>query len=280
MIEAFSPAKINLYLHILGQRQDGFHELETLMVPLSLGDRMTFENHPSEIELSIEGADLEAGPSNLVWKAAEAVRQEAGIKAGVRIHLKKNVPLGGGLAGGSSNAASTLMACNELWKAGLSQDVLHRLASEMGSDINFFLEPGPAICRGRGEIIEPVEVWISGRILVVNPGFEVPTPWAFQTYAAMAEESKRGRESGAVAGELRLRNDLEPAVMSKYLWIAEAKEYLESLPGVLGALMSGSGASVFALLDPGANETEVLDQAREWAGEEAWIELAEPLISP
>lgn len=278
MIETFSPAKINLYLHILGRRPDGFHELETLMVPLSVGDRMTFEVQPGGIDLSIAGADLDPGPSNLVWKAAEAVRQEAGIHTGVRIRLEKVLPLGGGLAGGSSNAASTLMACNALWNAGLSPDVLHRLAAGMGSDVNFFLEPGAALCRGRGEMIEPVEIPIPGRVLILNPGFEVPTPWAFQTYAAMSEERKQGDVGVELGGGIHLRNDLEPAVMSKYLWIAEAKDFLSALPGVAGALMSGSGASVFALLHPGANEDSLMKEVRLWAGEACWIELADPLI--
>jgi 4-diphosphocytidyl-2-C-methyl-D-erythritol kinase len=279
MIETFSPAKINLYLHIHGKRQDGFHELETLMVPLSIGDRMSFEEAPEGIELVIEGADLDAGPSNLVWKAAEAIRREAGMDSGVRIQLHKKLPLGGGLAGGSSNAAATLLACNELWSAHLDRATLHRLAAGMGSDVNFFLEPGAATCRGRGEIIEPIDIELPGRILLLNPGFEVPTPWAFQTYAGMDEGGKRGVEGITIAEGITLRNDLEPAVMSKYLWIAEAVDYLASLSGILDARMSGSGASVFALLEPGADEGDLLERTREWAGEGCWIELADPFFS-
>jgi 4-diphosphocytidyl-2-C-methyl-D-erythritol kinase len=279
MIETFSPAKINLYLHIHGKRQDGFHELETLMVPLSIGDRMSFEEAPEGIELVIEGADLDAGPSNLVWKAAEAIRREAGMDSGVRIQLHKKLPLGGGLAGGSSNAAATLLACNELWGAHLDRATLHRLAAGMGSDVNFFLEPGAATCRGRGEIIEPIDIELPGRILLLNPGFEVPTPWAFQTYAGMDEGGKRGVEGITIAEGITLRNDLEPAVMSKYLWIAEAVDYLASLSGILDARMSGSGASVFALLEPGADEGDLLERTREWAGEGCWIELADPFFS-
>jgi 4-diphosphocytidyl-2-C-methyl-D-erythritol kinase len=279
MIETFSPAKINLYLHIHGKRQDGFHELETLMVPLSIGDRMSFEEAPEGIELVIEGADLDAGPSNLVWKAAEAIRREAGMDSGVRIQLHKKLPLGGGLAGGSSNAAATLLACNELWGAHLDRATLHRLAAGMGSDVNFFLEPGAATCRGRGEIIEPIDIELPRRILLLNPGFEVPTPWAFQTYAGMDEGGKRGVEGITIAEGITLRNDLEPAVMSKYLWIAEAVDYLASLSGILDARMSGSGASVFALLEPGADEGDLLERTREWAGEGCWIELADPFFS-
>jgi len=280
MIEKFSPAKINLFLHVRGRRDDGFHELETLMVPLDVGDDLTFERSGGDIDLTIEGADLDAGPDNLVWRAADLVRREAGIREGVAISLKKRLPLGGGLAGGSSNAAVTLEACNQLWDAGLRPMDLHRLAATLGSDINFFLEHGPALCRGRGEVVCPVHLDLDGRVLIVNPGFEVSTPSVFRAFAALSEDQKRGwpgrfiLRGGEGVDGIPLRNDLEPAVFPKYLWLAETKAFLAGLDGVEDALMSGSGASLFALLRSDADEEAVMARVREWTGPEAWLRLA------
>lgn len=292
VMECFSPAKVNLYLHILGKREDGFHELETLMAPLSVGDEMTFEEIESGTELTIEGLELDAGPDNLIWKAADAVRRKSGTEKGIRIKVKKRIPLGGGLAGGSSNAATTLQACNEIWKAGLSGMDLHELAASMGSDINFFLEPGAAICRGRGEIVEPIQLDPVGRVLILNPGFPVPTPWAFQAYAKAASAEKKGDELPVkVTWEIQqsekigkqgegaaCRNDLEKVVAAKYYWISGAVDFLNQQEGVRGAMMSGSGASVVAFLSEDADEVTLRGRVKDWAGPRCWVEVAEFLL--
>ncbi|MGF1679108.1 MAG: 4-(cytidine 5'-diphospho)-2-C-methyl-D-erythritol kinase [Candidatus Methylacidiphilales bacterium] len=253
-----SPAKVNLFLHVLGRREDGFHELETLMCPVSCFDTLEFEPGGEEVRLEIQGAALSAGPENLVVRAAEKIRGFCPERPGMRIVLNKRIPMGGGLAGGSSNAASTLLACNALWNAGLSQAELHHLAAELGSDVNLFLEDGPCLCYGRGENVRPV-TWVDHpQLVLLNPGFEVPTPWAFQRYASLPLENKKG-EAGRwtwnyreLEGEgrlhsFKLRNDLEPAVFSKYLWMEEAKSWLLRQAGCMDALMSGSGATLFAL---------------------------------
>lgn len=278
-VRLLSPAKINLFLHIEGKRSDGFHELETLMCPVNCFDELEFS--PADaIELEVEGADLPCGPDNLAWKAAESLRRQAGIREGVRIRILKRIPLGGGLAGGSSNAAKVLQGCNRLWKAGATPEDLHQLAAGLGSDVNLFLESGPCLCRGRGELVEPVRWDDPLHIVLINPGFGVSTPWAFKTYAGDPGKFGRG-ETGSWKSSFRLpsgesrelacRNDLEPAVFSKYAWVAEAKQWLLSRPECLDALMSGSGASVFALTQDANKANSLMNRMREFFGTDALV---------
>src|SRR3954471_18211939 len=162
-----TPAKLNLFLEILGRRPDGFHELETLMVTVGIYDSLTFtEDDSDEIRLRCFGStssptsartsenDVPDGRQNLVYRAAELLRQHAGIARGVRIELEKRIPVAAGLAGGSSDAAATLTALNQLGNLDLPTAELQRLASQLGSDIGFFLcGKAAAICRGRGELV-------------------------------------------------------------------------------------------------------------------------------
>lgn len=277
-------AKINLSLVITGRRPDGFHELDTLMVPLSLADEVELTERPSGIELAVEGSGLSNGPDNLAWRAADLFFKHTGRGEGVHIRLKKNIPAGGGLAGGSSDAAAVLKGLNELYEVDLPAAELAQLAAELGSDISFFLQDQPALCTGRGEIVEPVELHQKLWALLVNPGFGVATPWAYQTYAADPKKSRQGRLNlhivrkaggGEKVESFHLRNDLEPAVFTKHLWIPEAKEWLAKQPGVQDALMSGSGATVFALTGSQADAEKLLEAARANFGSETWLQVAE-----
>lgn len=278
-----SPAKVNLTLKILGKRPDGFHELETLMCPVGIYDEIDLEAAEDErIHLQVEGADLPADASNLAWKAAALLREAAGVKRGVRIRLRKTIPMGGGLAGGSGNAAVVLAGLNRLWALGLTVDHLKELAGALGSDVAFFLDGGPSLCRGRGEITQPVEVVAGVEVLLLNPGFGVPTPWAYQSYAAAPGQGGEGRELWVMKADgreiqFRLRNDLEPAVFRKYFWIAEAKAWLLEQAEVREAMMSGSGATVFALVEPG-RAAVLAERARAHFGLYCWIQTA-PLLT-
>jgi len=280
-----SPAKVNLTLKILGKRADGFHELETLMCPVGIYDGIVLEAaEDGGIHLEIEGADLPADESNLAWKAAALVQEAAGEARGVRIRLEKRIPMGGGLAGGSGNAALVLAGVNRLWGAGLGLNELKGLAGRMGSDIAFFLDGGPSLCTGRGEITRPVELEMDAEVLLLNPGFGVPTPWAYRAYAAAPGQGAEGQREWTLKCEgraegFRLRNDLEPAVFGKYLWIAEAKAWLGGQPEVAEAMMSGSGATVFALVEPGRVE-ELVARARAHFGPNCWIQRAPLLTCP
>ncbi|MDX6766773.1 MAG: 4-(cytidine 5'-diphospho)-2-C-methyl-D-erythritol kinase [Candidatus Methylacidiphilales bacterium] len=283
LLKVRSPAKINLTLEITGKRPDGFHELETLMCPVGLYDELEIEESGEGITLRVEGADLPADPTNLVWRAAALVQEVTGCRKGVRMVLRKVIPMGGGLAGGSGNAAAVLHAVNDLWGCGLSRAQLKDLAGRLGSDIAFFLDGGASWCTGRGEITRPVELDWRGHVLLLNPGFGVPTPWAYRTYAAEPQAGELGRLELAVRGipgreRVRLRNDLEPAVFTKYFWIAEAKAWLLGQPGVVDAMMSGSGATVFALLPDAEAASRVAEAARDHFGPNCWIQT--PCLLP
>ena len=239
-----APAKINLYLHITGRRADGFHELETLMAPISLGDLLEIELLPhSGIVFTCSDSSLANGDDNLAVKAAKLFQSEFGLTQGVRLHLEKTIPVGAGLGGGSSDAAAVLLALRKLTSIGADDATLRELAARLGSDIPFFIPGTPAICRGRGEIIEPVTLRDTYQGLLVHPGFGVSTPWAYQTYA----QNPAAGEAGRAFPDFTLRNDLEAPAFSKYAWLPVAKAWFRQQPQVLDALMSGSGSSVFAL---------------------------------
>jgi 4-diphosphocytidyl-2-C-methyl-D-erythritol kinase len=242
-VKQAAPAKINLYLHITGRRADGFHELETLMAPISLGDTLDLELIAADIEFTCSDPTLADAKDNLATKAARLFLDEFKLPHGARIHLEKQVPVGAGLGGGSSDAAAVLLALRKLTGVDADDAKLRELAARLGSDIPFFIPGTPAICRGRGEIIEPIELRGAYQGLLVHPGFGVSTPWAYKTYA----QNPRTGEAGRAFADFTMRNDLEPPAFSKYAWLPVAKSWFRAQPGVLDALMSGSGSSVFAL---------------------------------
>jgi 4-diphosphocytidyl-2-C-methyl-D-erythritol kinase len=244
-VKQFAPAKINLYLHILGRRADGFHELETLMAPISLVDTLDIDLLPSGagVEFTCSDLALSDAKDNLATRAARIFIKEFKLTTGVRIHLEKTVPVGAGLGGGSSDAAAVLLALRELTRIGCADGKLAELAARLGSDIPFFIHRTPAVCRGRGEIIEPVRLSESYQGLLVHPGFGVSTPWAYKTYAQNPGQGAPGR----VFADFTLRNDLEPPAFSKYPWLPMVKSWFQKQPEALDSLMSGSGSSVFAL---------------------------------
>ncbi len=244
-MKQFSPAKINLTLHILGKRPDGFHELETLMVPISFGDDLEIDRSPSGIQLTCSNKDLPLNEDNLAYRAAAIFLKEFAISSGVSIAIEKRTPVGAGLGGGSSNAAAVLLALRKLFAVDVSDEKLAALAGQLGSDIPFFIyENKAAICKGRGEIIEPLSLRGHYQGLLVHPGFGVSTPWAYKTYAA---NPQKGVEGEKLADGFILRNDLETAAFSKYLWLPAAKAWFQQQPEVFDSLMSGSGSSVFTL---------------------------------
>jgi 4-diphosphocytidyl-2-C-methyl-D-erythritol kinase len=242
-VKQFAPAKINLYLHILGRRPDGFHELETLMAPISLGDTLDIDLILSGIEFTCSDPTLSDAQDNLATKAARLFLSEFKLTTGVRIHLEKAVPVGAGLGGGSSDAAAVLLALRQLTGTKCDDARLAGLAAQLGSDIPFFIYNQPAICKGRGEIIEPVTLKENLQGLLVHPGFGVSTPWAYKTYAQNPRQGDPGRKFA----DFTLRNDLEPPPFGKYPWLPTVKKWFQAQPEVLDSLMSGSGSSVFAL---------------------------------
>jgi 4-diphosphocytidyl-2-C-methyl-D-erythritol kinase len=182
-MQLYAPAKINLSFVIKGRREDGFHEIETLMAPISLMDRLTIEGGDANagVRFSCDDPSLANG-ENLVIRAVKVFEKATKIGVGVKIALEKRIPHGAGLGGGSSDAATTLLGLNELFASGLNQQRLVELAAEIGSDVPFFILRSAAICRGRGEIVEPITLSTSFSLLLVKPDFGVPTPWAYEKW--------------------------------------------------------------------------------------------------
>lgn len=247
MMTVTAPAKINLSLRILGKREDGFHEIDTVMAPLDLADEIHFANSRTTT-LLCDAPGVPTDESNLVMKAVRLFEREYGKKAKQKINLVKRIPAGAGLGGGSSDAVQTLLALNEIIGTGYSMEKLAALAAELGSDTSFFLHPAVSRCTGRGEQVEPLEAlagWTSP-IVVLKPSFGIATPDAYRRWAdsrpvegfSYAEQNADG---------VILVNDLERPAFEKYPFLGMMKQWLLRQDGVKGALMSGSGSSMFAL---------------------------------
>src|SRR5437667_7721748 len=179
-LEKLSPCKVNLLLNILGRRADGFHELETIIHPLEVFDRISFSRKGQGIELTCSNPKLPTDSQNLVYRAAAMLFQRAKITEGVRMHLEKKIPLAAGLGGGSGNAATTLLGLNELFGGPLTPAHLQLIAAALGSDLPFFLQSKPAFATGRGEQIQSLEPFPALRgaaLLLIHPGFVIPTAW-------------------------------------------------------------------------------------------------------
>jgi 4-diphosphocytidyl-2-C-methyl-D-erythritol kinase len=269
MIETAAPAKINLTLRVIGRREDGFHEIETLIVPVGLEDRLTVESAP-EWSFSCDDPAVPGDDRNLVVRAARLFFAETRVKDNARVRLMKSVPHGAGLGGGSSDAAATLRMLDEFYGAGLSRERLMRMAGELGSDVPVFVDGKAAWCRGRGEIVEPADFATRLPVLLLKPSFGVPTPWAYKHWKSSCE-LKGVRYAAQEFPWGRLENDLERPVFEKYLVLAAMKEWLREQPETAGALMSGSGSTMLAVLrEPGLGEA-LGARAKEMFGSELWL---------
>lgn len=254
-IRASAPAKLNLFLEILGRRPDGYHELETLMVAIDLHDTLSFAPDPSgRITLQCDDPALPTGSDNLVVRAAERLRAEAGAPLGVRITLSKAIPAQAGLAGGSSDAATTLLALDRLWNLQTPPDRLDALAGDVGSDVAFFLHGPAALCRGRGERVEPLDLPVALHCVVICPPIGLSTPEVYRHVVVPAEPRSpepvlRALEAGdrAALGRALFNRLQEPAERLRPE-LARVRDALATLsPYLDGHLMSGSGSAYFGL---------------------------------
>jgi 4-diphosphocytidyl-2-C-methyl-D-erythritol kinase len=286
VMERLSPCKVNLILNILGKRADGFHELETVMHPVKLHDKLAFESVAKGITLTCSNIELPTDSTNLVYRAAEKFFQSSGIAAGVVIHLEKNIPLAAGLGGGSSNAAHTLAGLNELFNRPLGVQELTGLASELGSDVPFFLQDKPALAIGRGEKVQGLETFsaLNGTwILLVHPGFGVSTSWAYKNLARFPEalNGRQGRAEQLIESlrnkSLReaapqIYNSLEAPVLEKYLLLAVFQDFFreEDAPA---CLMSGSGSTTFAIFETQVTAENAMENFRGKFGPQPWVSL-------
>ncbi|MEY3930185.1 MAG: hypothetical protein RLZZ516_1895 [Cyanobacteriota bacterium] len=291
-----APAKINLHLEVLGLRPDGFHELAMVMQTLDLADTLRLRpTADGAISLRCDHADLPTDGRNLIVRAAELLRARVGLpELGAAISLEKRIPIGAGLAGGSSNGAAALVGLNALWGCGFSADQLLAMAAELGSDMPFCVGGGTQLCFGRGEVLEPAGLAGApdlGVLLIKHPDASVSTPWAYGrcrelrgdfylSAEADFEQRRQALRQGLLLSALRgeaplppLRNDLQPVVEPEVASVREGLALLRRAPQPLAVAMSGSGPSLFALFaDQAGAEAARQALAAELApaGFEAW----------
>ena len=244
-LESF--AKVNRSLRVLGKRSDGYHEIDTIFQTVDLSDRMDFlERIDDRLVLTIEGANLDAGEENLVKRAARALVARAGVARGADIHLSKKIPSGGGMGGGSSNAAAALRGLSALWELTLTEGDLHTLAASLGSDAPFFLLGGRARGTGRGEILEPLEDEPEEWLVLIFPPFSLSTAMVYAALSAppLTDSVPGTNLPGSDSGGGPDRNDLEPAAESLR---GELRRFRAALSdsGATSARLSGSGSTVF-----------------------------------
>ena len=289
-----SPAKINLHLEIIGKREDGYHELAMIMQNIDLSDYIEFENNQiGEIKLKSDSKDLSLDEDNLIIKAANYIKDLSKNKElGANIFLKKNIPIGAGLAGGSSNAAATLIGLNKLWDLDLDYETIFLLSAKLGSDVPFFIEGGCQFCFGRGEILEKYSSNFDfGVILLKNPNISISTVDTYKKYSqefcpkyfTETEKTNKIRNDLRVNGfndfklseqRINVKNDLQVIVERENNSVKKALYLLSNLQNCLSFSMSGSGPTCFALFKDINIASEVFEQNHKMFnnnGFEAWV---------
>lgn len=283
-----AAAKINLYLEIIGDRPDGYHELAMVMQSIALADQVQVRSLSEQrIAVTCEHPEVPAGEGNLAYKAADLMGQtfpEAAKQfGGVQITIQKNIPIGAGLAGGSTNAAAVLVGIDLLWQLGLTQAELQVIGAKLGSDVPFCIGGGTAIATGRGEIISPLpDLDQTYVVLAKYQSLSISTPWAYKTYREQFSDSyvsdakgvgdrHHQLRSGAVVSAITqrnitqvgtlLHNDLEKVVLPHHPAVQALRDAMTGLKP-LGAMMSGSGPTVFALVETQEQAQEMRQQLR------------------
>lgn len=247
-----SPAKINLGLNVVRKRADGFHDLETIFIPLMLSDIITFQK-ADKLRLESNSEILNQENENLILKAIKLLDLDHKTKKNISLHidLEKNIPIGGGLGGGSSNAATTLKTINKMFNLGLNYNELTKLALILGSDVPYFLNPVSAYAESRGEVLTSLNLEIPYPILLVNPGIKIGTKWAFGNIkpATPKRNLKEILKDGLTDFDTiknYVKNDFEEVVFEEYPEIKKIKSDLYE-QGAQFALMSGTGSTVYGI---------------------------------
>lgn len=254
-------------MRVLKKRDDGYHDIFTVMQPIDLYDEVSIEvSSGSAITVDCAHPGVPSDSSNLAYRAAELMLKAAGLKRRINITIRKNIPVAAGLGGGSSDAATVLTGLNTLLKAGLGVQSLMETGSLLGSDVPFFILNGPAIAEGRGEILRRIEIPAYDYVLI-NPGFKVPTSWTYSNLdLTKRHEDNILTYSDGFFGDIerlkdRLVNDLEEVTSRKFPEIERLKNALKD-HGALGALMSGSGPTVFGVFRSEAMAREAFGTLR------------------
>jgi 4-diphosphocytidyl-2-C-methyl-D-erythritol kinase len=261
-LQLWSPAKVNLFLEIVGKRADGYHEVRTVLQHVDLCDEIRISEDVQGIVVECSGLPCPEGEENLVYRAAALFLEACGIRAGVRIQIAKRIPLGAGLGGGSSNAATTLWGLNRLFGTDVTPEELHGLSAQLGSDVPFFLGGPTAWASGRGEHLHPLPPFPCSWLLVAFPGFPVPTVWAYANLKLtgrdksirVIREAERGNYEPLLSSSW---NRFEEVVFHRYPIVKQLKECLDDW-GARPALMTGSGSAVYG-------RAQTREEAERWA---------------
>lgn len=270
-----APAKINLWLRVLRKREDGFHDIESLMVAVSgVHDLLSFDVEEGEgkIDIFCDNSNLSLGIDNLIYKAIKLFEDGLSIKIKGSVELEKNIPLGAGLGGGSSDAAATLNAMNKLFGLPLSNIELSDMAASLGSDVPFFIEGKPCLSTGRGEILSPYLGQLTNKpVVLVKPDFEVSSGWAYSNW------EKSTKLIGVDYGQQRAEwgevvNDLELPVFEKFLFLPTLKTWLLDRNETEAVLMSGSGSTIFAVCSDEISSDILIKNVKSNFGEDTWCE--------
>ncbi len=248
-----SYAKINLGLLLLDKRKDGYHNIATIFQQIDLYDTMTFQKRSSGIEITTTNSTIPLNKDNLAFKSFQLFQKKIAVQEGLEINIKKSIPIGGGLGGGSSNAASTLLAANHLWGNPLSDMELNRIATDLGSDVPFFLKGGTAFGEGRGEILTPLRWQTNYWIVLTCPPFGVSTSWAYnQAKITLTKDEKFAKFISILerynphALKENFQNELEGVVFRRHPILREIKEQMYQRDAFYAG-MSGSGSSIYGL---------------------------------
>lgn len=281
-----SPAKLNLFLAITGRRADGFHELVSVVAPVAFGDTLTIEPRAAGFSLECDDPTLEVDETNLVLRAARVFAEATGWTGGAHFSLKKRIPVGAGLGGGSGNATTALQGLNQLAGVPLNADALARVAAQLGSDCALFLRAAPVVMRGRGERVDDLPADATARVrgrrvLIFKPSFGINTAWAYRRMAAEAPASYLPADEAearlaawlddtTASAEALLFNNMEAAAFAKWIALPVALERLRCEFG-LDARMSGSGSACFALLPENAPIAPIEQRLRELWGRDTFV---------
>ncbi len=252
--EITAHGKVNLALDVLYKRNDGYHEIKTIMQQIGLSDRLMVRENSGGVSISCDNLLVPLDGTNLAYRAWEEITKLTGSQIGIDIRIEKNIPVAAGLAGGSTNGAAVIKALNQMWDLGLSQKEMMDIGLRIGADLPFCLMGGTALAEGIGEILTPLNTLEGVPMLIANPGIQISTPYAYSRLKLtdkridmdkITECIEKG-ELGCIAGSLS--NVMEAAIIPENPVIGQIKDYMVS-HGALGALMSGSGASVFGIFE-------------------------------
>lgn len=280
MIQLKSFAKINLCLYVLRKREDGFHDICTVMQAVDFHDRLSLYRIPRGIVVQTDDPKLPTDRRNLAYKAAQILLDRTKVSSGVKIKIQKRIPLSSGLGGGSSNAAFTLIGLNRLFNLGLPGKKLVEMARQIGSDVPFFLSSGQAVATGRGEKIREVKLPRDYWIVLIKPHVTLSTPWVYENFKIDLTKKRKSikmykkRESffDSIVG---WENELEKVAVKKYPQIKVLRRRLEEI-GAIKTSMSGSGPAVYGIFFDKPRYKEVRSlRSKEW---QIWVTRPIPLL--